>query len=34
MNVSSEKNMQDWVGQAKKKNWILAVDCDEKSMWN
>ncbi|XP_046441381.1 uncharacterized protein LOC124192225 isoform X1 [Daphnia pulex] len=34
MNVSSEKNMQDWVDQAKKKNWILAVDCDEKSMWN
>jgi hypothetical protein len=34
MNVSSQKNMQDWVGQAKKKNWVLAVDCDEKSMWN
>jgi hypothetical protein len=28
MNVSSEKNMQDWVSQAKKKNWVLSVDCD------
>jgi hypothetical protein len=28
MKVSSQKNMQDWVSQAKKKNWVLSVDCD------
>jgi hypothetical protein len=28
MNVSSEKNMQDRVSQAKKKNWVLSVDSD------
>jgi hypothetical protein len=28
MKVSSQKNMQDWVSQAKKKNWVLSVDSD------
>ncbi len=28
MKVSSQKNMRDWVSQAKKKNWVLSIDCD------